>query len=86
MILHVTLLSSMLGLKAFKALLHFFLSKKLKATKSTLKVWNSNHFGNIQQKIASFLRQLNFIQQSTPLAFTFDQEALLRKSLDDLLI
>ena len=34
----------------------FILSKKLKATKSALKVWKSNHFGNIQQKIASFLR------------------------------
>jgi hypothetical protein len=72
--------------KSFHGSSAFILSKKLKATKSTLKVWNSNHFGNIQKKIASSLRQLDFIQQSPPLAFTFDQEALQQKSLDDLLI
>jgi hypothetical protein len=34
----------------------FILSKKLKATKSALKVWNSNHFGKIHKKIATSLR------------------------------
>jgi hypothetical protein len=51
-----------------------------------LKVWNSNHFGNIQQKIASSLCQLDYIQQSPPSTITFDQKALLQKKLDDLLI
>jgi hypothetical protein len=60
--------------------------KKLKATKSALKFWNSYHFGNIQKKIASSLYQLDFIQQSSPSNYTFEHEALLQKSLDDLLI
>ena len=64
----------------------FILSKKLKATKSALKVWNSNHFGHIHKKIASTLRQLHCIQQSSPSPTSFVQEATLQKFLDDLLI
>jgi hypothetical protein len=72
--------------KTFQGSFAFILSKKLKATKSALKIWNSSHFGNIEQKIASSLRQLDYIQQSHPSTITFDQEALLQKKLDDLLI
>ena len=72
--------------KNFSGSSAFILSKKLKATKSALKIWNSSHFGNIQKKIAASLHQLDFIQQSPPTAFSFDQEVLLQKSLDDLLI
>jgi hypothetical protein len=36
-------------IKNFNGSLAFILSKKLKATKSTMKIWNSNHFGNIQE-------------------------------------
>jgi hypothetical protein len=64
----------------------FILSKKLKATKSALKVWNSNHFGKIQKNIVSTLRQLDCIQQSPPSSTSSEQEALLQKHLDDLLI
>jgi hypothetical protein len=60
--------------------------KKLKATKLALKFWNSQHFGNIQKKIASSLRQLDFLQQSSPSTLACEQEGLLQKSLDDLLI
>jgi hypothetical protein len=35
--------------------LPFILSKKLKSTKSALKYWNYNHFGNIQKRIANSL-------------------------------
>ena len=64
----------------------FILSKKLKAIKAALKIWNSTHFENIQKRIASSLHQLDIIQQSTPFGFSFDQEVLLQKSLDELLI
>ena len=64
----------------------FILSKKLKATKSALKVWNSNNFGHIQKKIASTLRQLDCIQQSPPSPTSFAQQATLQKFQDDLLI
>jgi ribonuclease HI len=64
----------------------FILSKKLKSTKSALKHWNYNHFGNIQKRIAYSLSQLDHIQQSPPSASSFDQEILLQHSLDNLLI
>ena len=62
------------------------LSKKLQSTKSALKTWNYNHFGNIQKRIPSSLRQLDLVQQSTPSAFSLNQEVVLQKTLDDLLI
>jgi hypothetical protein len=64
----------------------FILSKKLKSTKSTLKSWNSTHFGNIQKRISHTLSQLDQIQQSPPSTFPFDQEVLLQNTLDNLLL
>jgi hypothetical protein len=72
--------------KHFQGSSAFILLKKLKATKSALKFWNSHHFGNIQKKIASFLRQLDFLQQSSPSTVTYEQEGFLQKYLDDLLL
>jgi hypothetical protein len=43
-------------------------------------------FKKKKKKIVSSLCQLYFIQQSPPTTFSFDQEVLLQKSLDDLLI
>ena len=40
--------------KSFNGSSSFILSKKLKATKAALKIWNSNHFGNIQKKDCLF--------------------------------
>jgi hypothetical protein len=62
------------------------LSKNLKTTKKALKYWNSNHFGNIQKRIANSLRQLDLIQQAPPTPLSFDQEVMLQKSLDDLFL
>jgi hypothetical protein len=72
--------------KNFQGSFAFILLKKFKATKSALKFWNSQHFGNIQKKIASSLRQLDFLQQSSPSTVTYEHEGFLQKYLDDLLI
>jgi ribonuclease HI len=72
--------------KNFQGSYAFILLKKLKATKSTLKFWNSQHFGNIQKKISSSLSQLDLLQQSAPSPVTFEHEGFLQIYLDDLLI
>jgi hypothetical protein len=72
--------------KNFNGTSDVILLKKLKATKTALKFWNSHHFGNIQEKISSSLRHLDFLQQSTPSPVTYEQEGFLQKYLDDLLI
>jgi hypothetical protein len=65
--------------KNFQGSYAFILLKKLKATKSALKYWNSQHFGNIQKKISSSLSQLDFLQQSAPSPVNFEQEGFLQK-------
>ena len=70
----------------FPGSLHVVLSKNIKATKSALRSWNHHHFGNIQRRISSTLLQLDLLQQSPPSTFSLDQEVLLQKSLDDLLL
>jgi hypothetical protein len=42
----------------------FALSKKIKASKVALKIWNSQHFGNIRHNIKKLLVKLNRIQCS----------------------
>jgi hypothetical protein len=64
----------------------YILTKKLKSTKSALKSWNLNCFGNIQNRISHTLSQLDHIQQSPPSTFSFDQEMMLQNKLDNLLI
>jgi hypothetical protein len=64
----------------------YILTKKLKYTKSALKSWNLNCFGNIQKQISHTLSQLDHIQQSPPSTFSFDQEMMLQNHLDNLLI
>jgi hypothetical protein len=44
----------------------FALSRKLKASKASLKSWNIHQFGNIHHKIKFLLAELNNIQCSTP--------------------
>jgi len=44
----------------------FSLCKKFKATKATLKIWNTLHFGNIQKNIKHLLEQIDSIQCAAP--------------------
>jgi hypothetical protein len=62
------------------------LSNNLTNTTTALKLWNKNHFRNIQAKIASLLHQLDIIQQAPPSSFSFDLEVSLQSSLDSLLL
>jgi hypothetical protein len=71
--------------KSFHGSPDYILSKKLKATKAALEVWNSTRFGNIKKRIASTLCQLDVIQQSMPSAHSFGQELNLQLNLDNLL-
>jgi hypothetical protein len=42
----------------------FSLSRKIKASKAALKLWNIQYFGNIHYKIKSLLDQINLVQSS----------------------
>jgi hypothetical protein len=62
------------------------LSNNLTNTTKALKLWNKNHFGNIQAKIVSLLHQLDIIQQAPPSSFSFDLKVSLQSSLDSLIL
>jgi hypothetical protein len=64
----------------------YILTKKLKYTRSSLKSWNLNCFGNIHKRISHTFSQLDHIQQSPPSPSSFDQEMMLQNNLDNLLI
>ena len=63
-----------------------YLPKKLKNTKSPLLKWNSLHFGNIHKKIKDTLNLLDFVQQSPPTPFSYEQEISLKLDLENLLV
>jgi hypothetical protein len=62
----------------------FILAKKLKVTKTALKLWNSTQFGNIQQRISTLTCQLEAIQCSLHASSCHNEELEIRKSLDEL--
>lgn len=62
----------------------YILAQKLKTTKAALKVWNSIHFGNIQQRIRILSFQLDAIQRSQNHSNLCSEELAIKKSLDDL--
>ena len=62
------------------------LVKKLDHTKTSLKIWNYLHFGNIQAQIKSVLVKLDSIQNSPPSPTFFSIETSLKASLDELLL
>jgi hypothetical protein len=44
----------------------YYLAKKLKLTKSAIKYWNKNYFGDIKTKLDNTLSLLDITQQATP--------------------
>jgi hypothetical protein len=62
----------------------FILAQKLKSTKAALEIWNTIHFGNIQQWIYSLSYQLDNIQRSQNSSNSYHEEWTITKNLDDL--
>lgn len=64
----------------------FILSKKLKASKAALKIWNVSHFGHIQHKIKSILAEISNIQCAASSPVLVSREESLQHALQEELI
>ena len=59
----------------------FFLKEKIIGIKATLKVWNKDHFGDSQQKLATIEKELNKLEAKGDVRQLSAQELLCRKKL-----
>ena len=64
----------------------FSLSRKIKASKAALKLWNIQHFGNIHYKIKSLLEEINLVQSSPSSLDLSTKEESLQLALQEELI
>lgn len=62
----------------------YILAQKLKTTKAALTVWNSIHFGNIQQRIHVLSCQLDALHRSPNYSNLCSEEMVIKKTLDNL--
>lgn len=68
--------------------LSYVVARKLKNTMSSLIKWNREHFGNIQENIATLEKKLEEMQQNLQpdsIAFISGEELKLRKELEKML-
>lgn len=59
---------------------------KIKYTKVAMKSWNKTHFDHVQSKITSLKTYIESLQSQHPSNYTLEQEEIVFKELDELLL